>query len=119
LEVLVMASKKKVSEKVTAASDKPETTARSGKKRPAAKKNKALNESSFAAEISAAEGLDVILEPAEKPTESMLELAVSEHERIALLAYSYWEERGCQGGSPEEDWHRAAAEVRSRQNSEA
>jgi hypothetical protein len=33
--------------------------------------------------------------------------AVSVRERISLLAYSYWEERGCQGGSPEEDWYRA------------
>ena len=28
-------------------------------------------------------------------------------EQIASLAYSYWEARGCQGGSPEEDWLRA------------
>ena len=30
---------------------------------------------------------------------------------IALLAYSYWENRGYQGGSPEEDWLRAEAEL--------
>jgi hypothetical protein len=29
------------------------------------------------------------------------------HEQIAALAYSYWEERGGQGGSAEEDWLRA------------
>lgn len=28
-------------------------------------------------------------------------------EEIARLAYSYWEARGFQGGSPEEDWCRA------------
>jgi hypothetical protein len=28
-------------------------------------------------------------------------------EQIAALAYSYWEARGDQGGSPEEDWLRA------------
>ena len=39
---------------------------------------------------------------------------VSEQERIAQLAYSYLEARGCQGGSPEEDWVRAEQEVRSR-----
>lgn len=33
---------------------------------------------------------------------------------IAALAYSYWEARGCQGGSPEEDWFRAERELRSR-----
>lgn len=37
---------------------------------------------------------------------------VSERERIALLAYSLWEARGGQGGSPEEDWFRAEQEIR-------
>jgi hypothetical protein len=32
---------------------------------------------------------------------------------IARLAYSYWEARGCQGGSPEEDWLRAEQELRA------
>lgn len=34
-------------------------------------------------------------------------------EEIARLAYSYWEERGRQGGSPEEDWLRAERELRA------
>jgi len=33
-------------------------------------------------------------------------------EEIARLAYSYWEARGCQGGSAEEDWLRAEVEIR-------
>jgi len=33
---------------------------------------------------------------------------------IAALAYSYWEARGCQGGSPEEDWLRAERELLTR-----
>jgi len=33
---------------------------------------------------------------------------------IARLAYSYWEDRGGDGGSPEEDWFRAEHEVRVR-----
>ncbi len=33
---------------------------------------------------------------------------------IAQLAYSYWEARGYQGGSPEEDWLRAESDLRSR-----
>ena len=37
------------------------------------------------------------------------------HEAIAELAYLYWEARGCQGGSPEEDWLRAQQELRARQ----
>jgi hypothetical protein len=38
----------------------------------------------------------------------------SEHEEIARLAYSYWEARGCTGGSAEEDWLRAEREYRRR-----
>jgi hypothetical protein len=30
------------------------------------------------------------------------------------LAYSYWLERGCQGGNHEEDWLRAEAELQAR-----
>ena len=37
-----------------------------------------------------------------------------DQEAIARLAYSYWEDRGCQNGSPDEDWFRAEAEIRSR-----
>jgi len=36
---------------------------------------------------------------------------ISRREKIALLAYSYWEQRGYQGGSPEEDWYRAERET--------
>ncbi len=36
---------------------------------------------------------------------------------IASLAHSYWEERGCQGGSPEEDWLRAEQELRTSHSS--
>lgn len=35
-------------------------------------------------------------------------------EAIARLAYSYWLERGCQGGNQEEDWLRAEAELKAR-----
>jgi hypothetical protein len=34
-------------------------------------------------------------------------------EEIARLAYLYWEARGCQGGSHEEDWLRAERELRN------
>ena len=40
------------------------------------------------------------------------------HDQIAVLAYSYWEARGCQGGSPDEDWLRAERELRSRRTTE-
>ena len=41
------------------------------------------------------------------------------HDEIARLAYSYWEARGGRGGSPEEDWLRAEAELRTRAGSSA
>jgi hypothetical protein len=34
------------------------------------------------------------------------------YEDIAKLAYSYWEARGYQGGSADEDWARAEQELR-------
>jgi hypothetical protein len=34
------------------------------------------------------------------------------HDEIAVLAYSYWESRGRQGGSQLEDWFRAERELR-------
>ena len=37
-----------------------------------------------------------------------------DQETIAVLAYSYWEARGCPHDSPHEDWFRAEAELRSR-----
>ena len=36
------------------------------------------------------------------------------HAEIAALAYSYWEARGYQGGSPDDDWRRAEQELGSR-----
>jgi hypothetical protein len=33
---------------------------------------------------------------------------------IAALAYTYWADRGRQGGSPEEDWLRAERELRAK-----
>ena len=38
--------------------------------------------------------------------------ASPDHQDIARLAYSYWEARGCNGGSPEEDWFRAENELK-------
>jgi hypothetical protein len=34
--------------------------------------------------------------------------------RVAELAYSYWEARGFQGGSPWDDWFRAEDELKRR-----
>ena len=40
---------------------------------------------------------------------------VPAHEEIAALAFLLWEARGCQGGSPEEDWLTAEQQLRARQ----
>ena len=36
---------------------------------------------------------------------------VFDQEVVALLAYFYWEARGCPRDSPEEDWFRAESEL--------
>ena len=36
---------------------------------------------------------------------------ISAQDEIAKLAFSYWEARGCQGGSSEQDWLRAEQEL--------
>jgi hypothetical protein len=51
-----------------------------------------------------------VMEPKNDPT------AASSEDQIAALAYSYWEARGYQGGSSEEDWFRAEKELRERQS---
>jgi hypothetical protein len=38
----------------------------------------------------------------------------SPHDAIAQIAYGFWEARGCQGGTPLEDWMRAEHEYRQR-----
>jgi len=52
----------------------------------------------------------VIAEPREADAAAISQ-SVSVSEKIALLAYSYWEARGRKGGSPEDDWFRAEREV--------
>jgi hypothetical protein len=39
-------------------------------------------------------------------------LAALEHERIAALAYFYWQQRGCPEGSPDDDWLCAERHIR-------
>ena len=45
-----------------------------------------------------------------EPLATVVPVAVT-HEAIAQLAYSYWEARGRQGGSPEADWLQAEREL--------
>jgi hypothetical protein len=39
-------------------------------------------------------------------------LAALEHERIATVAYYFWQQRGCPHGSSDEDWSRAVEYIR-------
>jgi hypothetical protein len=48
---------------------------------------------------------------AERPPASPVTGSVVEREKIARLAYQYWQERGRPDGSPEEDWLRAEREL--------
>jgi len=55
-------------------------------------------------EITVSEAVPVVSVPVPPPT----------REEIAQLAFLYWEQRGGQGGSPEEDWLRAERELQMR-----
>jgi Protein of unknown function (DUF2934) len=52
-------------------------------------------------------------ETAEPAVAAAAEITIVAAEQVAHLAYSYWEARGYQGGSPEEDWLRAEKELRA------
>lgn len=64
------------------------------------------------------EAVEAVQTPAAEPDSvaAVVVVAVTEpsREEIAALAYSYWESRGYQGGSQEEDWLRAEAQLRTR-----
>jgi hypothetical protein len=65
-----------------------------------------------------AQGEVLQMEPASSQIRSDATDLVAEpafdQEAIALLAYSYWEERGCPDDSPHEDWFRAESDLRNR-----
>jgi hypothetical protein len=44
-------------------------------------------------------------------------VAIFGHSEIAELAHSLWQARGCPKGSPDEDWFRAAHQLRARSGS--
>lgn len=59
--------------------------------------------------------------PVTETVETVEEVEIAEiaevsydREEIAKIAYLYWEARGYQGGSPEEDWVRAEQEYKNR-----
>jgi hypothetical protein len=67
----------------------------------------AASETAAAVEPAAIVETPASLEAAPAPT-----VAQPSHEEIASLAYSFWLARGCQGGSPHEDWVRAEEQLR-------
>jgi hypothetical protein len=57
-------------------------------------------------------------EPGEVPAETLQaddEMSAPTDQQVAELAYSYWEARGGEGGSPWEDWFRAERELKRNQ----
>jgi hypothetical protein len=77
----------------SAAAAKPKSTANTVAHRHHTKNTKVetIETSAFSASVSA--------------------IATPTHDDVALLAYSYWEARGFQDGSPEQDWFRAESEL--------
>ena len=67
-------------------------------------------ESSSPKRATRATDVEISGTPEAVSVEAVIELT---NEAVANLAYSYWVARGCQGGSPEEDWLRAEQELRS------
>jgi hypothetical protein len=68
-----------------------------------------------AAPVTHRRSLRAPVAPAPEESEPVVE--VSEQEEVAKLAYSYWEARGGQDGSPDDDWYRAVQEVQRRRSS--
>jgi hypothetical protein len=65
--------------------------------------------------LAAAAGDSSVIDVERAPAiPSLAELADAE---IAARAYSYWEVRGFQGGSPEADWYRAIDELTAERRS--
>ena len=56
---------------------------------------------------------EVVSESAVEIKSAEIKSAEITSDAVSQLAYSYWVARGCQGGSPEEDWLRAEQELRA------
>jgi hypothetical protein len=88
----------KMVRKETGKGAKASTSTSAPKKRISAKKTSGL--------VSKKEG-----DGSARTNHDAIASAVPKWETIALLAYTYWMQRGCQGGSAEEDWFRAEREI--------
>ena len=65
--------------------------------------------------MAAAAGAEAVPIP-EAPTTTPAAEPTMGEEEIASRAYSYWEARGYEGGSPDEDWFRAIEELTREHN---
>jgi len=99
--------RKRVSEKQVVVSPAAAVPAR---RKPAAPKRTARP---AAVEVSHAPASEPAVLP-KAAAAAVVATAESFREAVARLAYSYWQARGCQGGSPETDWLRAEQELRAR-----
>jgi len=80
----------------------------------AKQQQKTITSGAGGAGAGAARAVEPVTEPSmaiDPVAETAAPAAVPEPEQIARLAYSYWQDRGCPEGSPEEDWLRAEAEL--------
>ena len=78
----------------------------------------ARRKSANAKRVSRPATVEVSTAPASEPAIQPVALAAvmpapSFQDAVARLAYSYWEARGYQGGSPEADWLYAEQELRA------
>ena len=79
-------------------------------KRAAASRSGAKSKSTLTSK-PASHKLTTTKKAVQPPAPSILTPKLPSRDSIARLAYSYWEQRGYQGGSETEDWIRAESEL--------
>lgn len=79
---------------------------------PAVRKSK-INRNAFRSEEDIA-AADLTRAAAGAEPDSECKNEILAREAVSRLAYSYWEARGCENGSADEDWYRAEAALRAR-----
>jgi hypothetical protein len=104
-----MSRKRNVSENATGSAAAP---ARAKKTATTTTHSRRTKATATEPETTAAPAVDATPQAAEPETVTAQATPQATDEQIARLAYSYWEARGHQGGSPEEDWTRAEQELR-------
>jgi len=96
--------------KRSSSASKGSTSPAATHKRTAVKKAKQPSAQGAADPVVVVAAVETVSEPVVLKTASDPP-AKPTHEQIAALAYSYWQARGYQGGSSEDDWLRAEHEL--------